>query len=180
MRWPCRWPTAGRVPGVLRTPGTFARGVPGRLPRRTGGAAGKVSRAFGSPGENAMNVQLSIVRADIREYRKKHRWKESNPRDAGLESGPQPLRTDVACPKAGDIEKGAACCRTPGSDGSWEALPLRRSPRWAARTRAQLDRELVVEGVFAHGSQACRQNHGARPPCLSRVPRAVHDVSSVS
>src|SRR5262245_57831815 len=120
---------------------------PGVFP---GARAAPQGRSPGPPiglGEHAINVQLSIVRAGIREYRKKHRWKESNRRDAGLESGPQPLRTDVA---SLGTEKGAACCRLPGSDGSWDHLPLRRSPRWAARTRAQLALELVVEGVFTH------------------------------
>lgn len=94
-----------------------------------------------------MNVQLSIVRVGIREYRKKHRWKESNPRDAGLESGPQPLRTDVVkCgkrkepPGAGDPAQTA-----PGMISRW------RSHRWAARTRAQFGpAELVIEGIDVH------------------------------
>src|SRR5687768_14141990 len=95
MRWPRRWPTAGRVPGT-QVPGTVARDAPGRLPRRTDGAAGKVRRGLGGPAENAMNIQLSIVRVGIRKCRTMHRWKESNPRDTGLESGQQPLLTDVA------------------------------------------------------------------------------------
>src|ERR1700754_3849217 len=55
--------------------------------------------------------------------------------------------------------------------------PARRSPRRAARTRAQLGPELVVDGVFRHGSQTCRQSLVAGPPSLSHVPCAVHDVS---
>jgi len=88
------------------------------------------------------------------------------------------LRTDVAGTKPG-IEKGAACCRLPGSDGPWEHLPLRRSPRWTAHIRAQFTLERVVDGVVAHGSQARRQSHDALPPCLSGVPCAVHDRSSM-
>ena len=57
-------------------------------------------------------------------------------------------------------------------------LPTRRSPRRTARTRAQLDPELVVEGGVTDRSPARRQSHAAGPPGLSRVTCAVHDLSS--
>jgi hypothetical protein len=44
---------------------------------------------------NAMAIQLSIVRIGALKRRQKHRWKESNPRGAGLESGLLPKLTDI-------------------------------------------------------------------------------------
>jgi hypothetical protein len=41
------------------------------------------------------NIQLSILQFAARKRRQKHRWKESNPRSAGLESGLLPKLTDV-------------------------------------------------------------------------------------
>jgi hypothetical protein len=64
MRWPCRWPTA-------RHPDAFA-GV----------------------GELQWHIQLSIVQFAARKRRQKHRWRESNPLGAGLESGLLPKLTD--------------------------------------------------------------------------------------
>ena len=92
-----------------------------------------------------MNVQLSIVRADIREYRKKHRWKESNPRDAGLESGPQPLRTDVV---TYGQKKRAACAGHPAQTAPWDDLPT----------------EITQVGRPNAGSARCRAG-GSRHQC---------------
>src|ERR671938_350018 len=100
----------------------------------------------------------------------KHRWKELNPQDTGLESGPQPLLTDVAGvgKKKSRLAPDARLRRLPGAISRW------RSHRWAAHARAQLGPEpVVVEGVFTHGSQARRPGHGALPPRLPRVPLAV-------
>ena len=85
-----------------------------------------------------MNVQLSIVRADIREYRKKHRWKESNPREPGLESGPQPVRTDVAekAKKKEPPAAGSPAQTTPGRLSRKEITQVGRPHSGSARPRA--------------------------------------------
>jgi hypothetical protein len=122
------WPLAH---SWLTSPGRCGlRGrLPGNLPRASSPAHGRRRREVpprpSVTGEKCDKCPVVIVRTGIREYRKKHRWKESNPRDTGLESGPQPLRTDVV---SVDIQKRAACCRLPGSDGSWEDLPLGDHP----------------------------------------------------
>src|SRR3954453_17669620 len=103
----------------------------------------------------------------------KHRWKESNPRDAGLESGPQTIahRREVKTKQKSRLPPGARLRRL------LEKLSTRRSPSRAARTRAQLIGELgVEERAFVHGSQARRQSQRAAPPGLPRVAHAVHDV----
>lgn len=101
----------------------------------------------------------------------KHRWRESNPRNAGLESGSQPLHTGDG-PGFGQ-KKRAACCRYPAQTAPG-GLPSRRSSRRTALVRA----ELVVEGLIAHGSQARRQSHAAGPPGFVQDVRSVHDLSS--
>lgn len=101
----------------------------------------------------------------------KHRWRESNPRNAGLESGSQPLHTGDG-PMFGQ-KKRAACCRYPAQTAPG-GLPSRRSSRRTARIRA----ELVVEGLIAHGTQARRQSRAAGPPGFVQDVRSVHDLSS--
>ena len=51
--------------------------------------------AVRAPGELQWHIQLSILQFAARKRRQKHRWKESNPRNAGLESGLLPKLTDV-------------------------------------------------------------------------------------
>ena len=102
----------------------------------------------------------------------KHRWRESNPRDAGLESGPQPLHTGDG-PSFGQ-KKRAACCRYPAQTAPG-GLPSQGSSRRTAHARAEL---VGLIGLVAHRSQTRRQSHAATPPGFVQNVRPVHDLSS--
>ena len=121
-----------------------------------------------------MAIQLSIVRIGAHKRRQKHRWKESNPRGAGLESGLLPKLTDMRW----GIKRAALVGRSRRAAPVW----IYRSHGWTAVTRAPLAIKLtgVRVGVGVQGSQARHQGDALFAPRLPGVLRfAEHGAVSL-
>jgi hypothetical protein len=110
-----------------------------------------------------MAIQLSIVRIGALKRRQKHRWKESNPRGAGLESGLLPKLTD----KVWEMKRAALVGRSRRAAPVW----IYRSHRWTAVTRAPLAIKFIGVGMRVQGSQARQHGYALFAPRLPGVLR---------